>query len=83
VWRWCQTSRYPGLPGKSAITGEHRGWSAIRDDFLARIGPLSGQSFRAELLDIAVGETFVVAFQHATASYQGGASISLAASSCG
>jgi uncharacterized protein len=42
------------LPGKSAIAGEHRGWPAIRDDFLAKIGPLSGQSFRAELLDIAV-----------------------------
>jgi hypothetical protein len=59
------------LPGKSAIAGEHRGWPAIRDDFLAKIGPLSGQSFRAELLDIAVGETFAVAVQHATASYQG------------
>jgi uncharacterized protein len=59
------------LPGKSAIAGDHYGWPSIRDDFLARLGPLSGGTFRAELLDVAVGEEFIVAVQHATASYQG------------
>lgn len=59
------------LPGKSAIAGDHYGWPAIRGDFLARLGPLSGGTFRAELLDVAVGNEFIVAVQHATASYQG------------
>jgi len=59
------------LPGESAIAGDHHGWPAIRDDFLTKIGPLSGQTFRGELLDIAVGQEFIVAVQHVTASYQG------------
>jgi ketosteroid isomerase-like protein len=59
------------LPGKSAIAGDHHGWPAIRDDFFAKIGPLSGQTFRTELLDVAVGQEFIVAVQHATASYRG------------
>jgi uncharacterized protein len=58
------------LPGKSPIAGDHHGWPAIRDDFLAKLGPLSGHTFRAELLDVAVGQEFIVAVQHATASYQ-------------
>ena len=56
------------LPGKSVIAGEHHGWPAIRDDFLAKLGPFSGHTFRAELLDVAVGQEFIVAVQHATAS---------------
>jgi ketosteroid isomerase-like protein len=59
------------LPGVSPIAGEHRGWPSIRDDFLAKLGPLSGGTFRAELLDVAVGERFVVAVQHATAHRDG------------
>lgn len=59
------------LPGQSPISGDHRGWAQIRDDFLAKLGPLSAGSFRADLLDIAVGTTFVVAVQHATASHGG------------
>jgi uncharacterized protein len=59
------------LPGKSAIAGDHQGWPAIRDDFLAKLGPLSGQTFQAELLDVAVGQEFIVAVQHATASSRG------------
>jgi ketosteroid isomerase-like protein len=55
------------LPGVSPIAGEHRGWGSIRDDFLARLGPLSDGTFHAELLDVAVGERFVVAVQRATA----------------
>lgn len=59
------------LPGVSPIAGTHRGWPAIRDEFLAKLGPLSDGTFRAELLDIAVGETYVVAVQHATADAHG------------
>jgi uncharacterized protein len=59
------------LPGKSPIAGDHHGWPAIRDDFLAKLGPLSGGTFRAELIDIAVGQDFIVVVQHATAAYQG------------
>lgn len=62
VWR---------LPGRSAISGDHRGWAGIRDGVLAKLGPLSGNTFRAELLDIAVGDRHVVAIQHATGDYQG------------
>jgi len=56
------------LPGASPIAGDHRGWAQIRDDFLAKLGPLSGGTFRAELLDVAIGDTYVVAVQRATAS---------------
>jgi uncharacterized protein len=59
------------LPGASPIAGEHCGWASIRDDFLARLGLLSGGTFRAELLDVAVGERFVVAVQRATAHREG------------
>lgn len=59
------------LPGSSLISGHYRGWPAIRDDFLAKIGPLSGHTFRARLLDVAVGTNFVVAVQHATAEHNG------------
>lgn len=59
------------LPGNSPIAGDHKGWPAIRDNFLARLGPLSGGTFRAELLDVAVGQEYVVAVQHATAAHQG------------
>ena len=59
------------MPGASLISGDHRGWAQIRDNFLARLGQLSGQTFRAALLDVAVGEDYVVAVQHAPADYQG------------
>lgn len=59
------------LPGQSVISGDHVGWDAIRDDFLSRLGPLSGGTFRAELLDIAAGDEYVVAVQHATGSFEG------------
>jgi ketosteroid isomerase-like protein len=55
------------LPGNSPIGGAHRGWAEIRDNFLARLGPLSGGSLRVDLIDVAVGDEFVVAVQHATA----------------
>lgn len=59
------------LPGRSPIAGTHVGWQQIRDRFLTRVAPLSGGTFRAELVDVAVGDRFVIAVQHATASKAG------------
>jgi ketosteroid isomerase-like protein len=59
------------LPGDSPIAGDHRGWAQIRDNFMGKLGPMSGNTFRAELVDVAVGLRFVVAVQHATAAYDG------------
>ena len=59
------------LPGRSVISGDHRGWNAIYDDFLGRIGPLSGGTLRAGLVDVAVGADHIVAIQHATAEHDG------------
>ena len=59
------------LPGRGALAGEHRGWRAIHDDFLARTGPLSGGTLRAGLVDVAAGSDFLVAIQHATAEHDG------------
>jgi ketosteroid isomerase-like protein len=59
------------LPGNSPIAGDHHGWPQIRDDFMAKLGPLSGGTFRADLVDVAIGEQFIVAVQHATASDRG------------
>jgi ketosteroid isomerase-like protein len=59
------------LPGRSAIAGEHRGWDAIRDGVLSQVGPLSGETFRVELVDLAVGDRYVVAVQRATAERDG------------
>src|SRR4051812_50193019 len=46
-------------------------WVQIYDRFLAKLAPLSGGTFRAELLDVTLGERFVVAVQHATAALDG------------
>ncbi|GAA1239830.1 nuclear transport factor 2 family protein [Oryzihumus leptocrescens] len=59
------------LPGSSAISGTHDGWPAIRDEFVALLGPLSGGSFHAELLDVAVGERYLVAIQRTTGDFKG------------
>lgn len=59
------------LPGRGAIAGDHQGWDAIRDDFLTRVGPLSGGTLRAELIDVAAGSDYVVAVQHPTADHDG------------
>ena len=59
------------LPGTNALSGTHRGWPAIRDDLLARQRPLSGGTFRAQLLDLAVGDRYIVAIVHATAERAG------------
>ena len=59
------------LPGRSPIAGTHVGWEQIYERFLAKLAPLSGGTFRVELLDVAVGERYVVAVQHATAALDG------------
>ena len=62
VWR---------IPGSSVLAGVHRGWPAIRDDIFARQSPLSGGTFRARLLDLAVGDVYIVAVAYATAEHAG------------
>lgn len=59
------------LPGRSPIAGEHHGREAIGQNVLGQVGPRSGETFRAELLDLAVGEKHVVAVQRATAERNG------------
>ena len=59
------------LPGRTAIAGDHEGWQAIHDNFLAKTGPLSGGTLRAGLVDVAAGTHHIVAIQHATAEHNG------------
>ena len=59
------------VPGNSRISGSHRGWPAIRDNFLAKLRSLSGGSFRAEFLDLAVGAEYVVAVGKGIAQHDG------------
>ena len=70
------------LPGANALSGTHCGWSAIRDDLLAKQGPLSSGTFRAKLLDLAVGTEYIVAVVHATAERSGYRWIRRSVSSC-
>jgi hypothetical protein len=49
----------------------YRGWNAILADFFATLGPRSNGTFRAELVDVLVGEQVVAAFQHATGQRNG------------
>jgi ketosteroid isomerase-like protein len=58
------------LPGKSVLAGDHRSLPAVLEVF-AKLAALSGQTLQTELLDVAVGQNFVVAVQRATATYQG------------
>jgi uncharacterized protein len=59
------------LPGRGPMSGTHRGVHDIHENFFARLGPLSGGTFHAELLDVAEGERYVVAVQRATARHDG------------
>ena len=59
------------LPGRGPMAGTHRGVREIHENFFARLGPLSGGTFRAELLDVAEGERYVVAVQRATGRRDG------------
>lgn len=58
-------------PGNGPFGGRHVGWEAIRDDLLALRWLLSGGTYRAELLDVATGDEYVVAVLHTTAEYKG------------
>ena len=58
-------------PGHNVHSGDRVGWPEIRDDFLALLGPLSRGAFRAELVDIAVGQKYVVAIHRARGEYNG------------
>jgi uncharacterized protein len=59
------------VPGRSPIAGDHRGWNSILADFFARLGPLSDGTFRADLVDVLVGEQVIAAFQYATGERAG------------
>jgi hypothetical protein len=59
------------VPGTSQLAGTHRGWPAIRDDFLAKLGPLSGGTFRAKVLDVGVGAEYIVSIGTGTAEHAG------------
>jgi ketosteroid isomerase-like protein len=59
------------LPGNSPVAGIHRGPDAIRDNLLGKLGPMSGGTFRSELLDVCEGDRYVVAVQHATGQHDG------------
>jgi len=56
------------VPGRSLIAGGHRGWESIAQNFLNRLRELSNGTFRVELLDVLVGESWAAALQHATAT---------------
>lgn len=57
--------------GDNIYSGDRVGWSAIRDDFLALLGPLFRDSFRAELVDVSVGEDYVVAVYRSVGEHNG------------
>jgi ketosteroid isomerase-like protein len=59
------------VPGNSRISGGHHGWSAIRDNFLSQLRSLSGGTFRAEFLDLALGTGYIVAIGKGLAEYNG------------
>jgi len=58
-------------PGDNIYSGDRQGWPEIRDDFLSLLGPLSRGAFRAELVDIAVGQEYVVAVHRGRGEHNG------------
>ncbi len=58
-------------PGNNIYSGELVGWPEIRDELLALLGPLSHGTFRAELLDITVGEKYVAGVHRASGEQNG------------
>lgn len=58
-------------PGSNIYSGDRVGWPQIRDELLALLGPLSQGAFRAELVDVTVGEKYVVAVHRATGEHNG------------
>ena len=66
-------------PGSNIYSGVRVGWPEIRDELLLLLGPLSRGTLRAELVDIAVGEKYVVAVHRATGQHNG---VTLDSTSC-
>jgi uncharacterized protein len=58
-------------PGNNIYSGDRVGWPEIRDEFFALLGPLSRGAFRAELVDIAVGQEYVVGIHRARGDFNG------------
>ena len=58
-------------PGDNVYSGDRVGWPQIRDELLALLGPLSCGAFRAELVDVAVGQEYVVAVHRGQGEHNG------------
>jgi uncharacterized protein len=58
-------------PGHNIYSGDWVGWPEIRDELLALLGPLSRGAFRAELVDVAVGQEYVVAVHRGQGEHDG------------
>ena len=58
-------------PGDNIFSGDRVGWPEIRDELFALLGPLSEGAFRAELVDVTVGDQYVVAVQRAQGKHHG------------
>jgi len=58
-------------PGDNVYSGDRVGWPQIRDEVLALLGPLSRGAFRADLMDIAVGQEYVVAIHRGQGQHNG------------
>ena len=57
-------------PGNNVYSGDWVGWPEIRE-LLAILQPLSRGAFRAELLDIAVGQDYVLAVHRGQGEHNG------------
>jgi ketosteroid isomerase-like protein len=57
-------------PGHNVHSGDWVGWTEIRELF-AILGPLSRGAFRAELVDIAVGQEYVLAVHRGQGEHSG------------
>jgi hypothetical protein len=58
-------------PETNIYSGDRVGWPQIRDELLALLGPLSRGAFRAELMDVAVGQEYVVAVHRGRGEHNG------------
>jgi ketosteroid isomerase-like protein len=58
-------------PGDNIYSGDRVGWPQIRDEVLALLGPLSRGAFHAELVDVVVGQEYVVAVHRGQGEHNG------------
>jgi ketosteroid isomerase-like protein len=58
-------------PGHNIYSGDQVGWPDIRDGLFALLGPLSRGGFGVELVDIAIGQKYVVAVHRTKGEYNG------------